>query len=137
MNKWKIWTAFLTVFATGIIVGVLGVGLVMQHHFKPPRDHAAFLKTMRQRFLEDITEKVQPDLSAIPAIKVALDETIDELDSIRNETHPKIKAVLEKGRERIKAHLTPEQTKRLDQMIQDRRSGKFSFFRLPPRPPMP
>ena len=135
MKNWKVWTAFLTVFATGIIVGVVGVGLVIQQHFERPRDMGKFHTTMRARLVKDIVDTVQPDESAIPAIREAVDETLAELEKVRTDTQPRVKAILEKGRKRIIAHLTPEQAVLRDRMAEERKRGKFGFFRLPPPPP--
>lgn len=135
MKNWKIWTAFLSVFITGIIVGVVGVGFVLQHHFGKPRDTARFKAMMKERLLSEIREEVRPDASAIPGISKAIEELIEELGAIRKEAHPRVKAAFEKGKEQMKLHLTPEQSKRLDELSAKRRKGKFGFLRLPPPPP--
>ena len=135
MKNWKIWTAFLTVFASGIIVGVVGVGLVIQHHFDQEKDHAEFRETLKHRFMTHFIEEVQPDTKDIPAIKTAMSETMDELEKIRAETGPRFKAILEKGNKKIKSYLTGEQIKRFDEMIDSFKKRRFNFLRLPPPPP--
>lgn len=135
MKNWKVWTSFLTVFVAGVLVGVLGVGIALKLHFAPPRDQAQFHNMMRARILGTIKKEVRPDPAAIPAIEAAIDQSMQELETIRKEMHPRIKGAFDKGKERIKAHLTPEQRKRFDAVIKERREGKFDFFRLPPPPP--
>lgn len=135
MRNWKIWTAFLTVFITGIIVGVVGVGLVLNHHFGNRGDVASFHANMRERMIRDIREDVRPNPDALPAIEAAIDATLQELRAIRREADPRVRAALSNGRDRIRAHLTPEQAERFDRMIEARRNGKFGFLRLPPPPP--
>ena len=135
MRNWKVWAAFSAVFIAGITVGVVSVGLIIQHHFEKPTDRATFQATMQARLVDDIVDTVQPDESAIPAIREAVAETMEELDRIRTETQPRIRAVFEKARERIITHLTPEQISRFDQMHEDRKIGRFGFLRLPPPPP--
>lgn len=135
MKKWKIWTAFLTVFAAGILVGMAGLGLVLKHHFAPPENPAEFHRHIQQRMLEDFLESVQPDPSAIPAIQAVLNQVFEELNAIRDATRPRLEMILKNGEKRIKTHLTPEQAARFDRMIKERRRGGPGFLRLPPPPP--
>lgn len=135
MKNWKIWTAFLTVFASGIIIGVVGVGLIIQHQFPPGKNPAEFQKAIKHRFMTNFIEEVQPDANDIPAIEAAMDETMNEFDAVRTETGPRFKAILEKGNERIRSHLTEEQVERFDEMIDDFKKRRFNFLRFPPPPP--
>ncbi len=135
MKNWKIWTAFLTVFAAGIIAGAVGVGVIMKYHFMPPRNPAEFRQIMRQRLLDDIMENVHPDPAAIPDIKETLHQILNEVEEIRREMHPRIKGIFENGKERIKAHLTPDQAIKFDKMTEEQKKGRFGFLRLPPPPP--
>jgi len=135
MKHWKIWTAFIAVFVSGILVGVTGLGLVIQHRLTPPKDTKQFKSMIRERVLKELQEEVRPDVAALPAITRILDETFNKLESIRKETRPRVKGTFMEGVERVKKHLTPEQSQRLDVMVEKRKKRRFSLFRLPPPPP--
>ncbi|QGY40524.1 hypothetical protein GM415_10435 [Pseudodesulfovibrio cashew] len=135
MSKWRVWTAFLTVFVCGVLVGVTGLGLFLRQHFRPPEDPSAFRKEMRERVLTDLREEVRPSPGAMAAIAEIVDATQDELEAIREETFPRVEAAFAKGKERISEHLTPEQRKRFEVLLEKRHKGEMGLFRLPP--PMP
>lgn len=135
MGNWKVWTTLGSVFITGIIVGVVGVGVFMQHHFEGPREKGHFRERVKARMMEDIIDEVEPAPSAIPVIAQIIDEAALKLDTLRQENRPKFKAVFNELKIRISAELTPEQTKRFEELIDKRRKGRFGFLRLPPPPP--
>ncbi|MDD3312899.1 hypothetical protein [Pseudodesulfovibrio sp.] len=134
MQRWKIWTAFLTVFAAGVIVGVAGLGLVLKHHFAPPRNPAEFHQKMRRHMVDDFMESVRPDAAKAPAIRREIESVFDRLDALREDTRPRIEAILKDGEARIKAQLTREQAERFDRLIKDKRRGP-GLLELPPPPP--
>ncbi|BDQ33581.1 hypothetical protein [Pseudodesulfovibrio portus] len=135
MKNRKVWTAFLSVFVAGVIVGAAGLGMTLRFHMKPPRDRQEFHAKVRSHLLEELVEEVRPDKAAIPAIAASLDQTLHELEAIRESVDPKVKATFERGHERIRQQLTPEQIKRFDAMLENMRTGKFGLFRPPPPPP--
>lgn len=135
MKSMKVWASFIAVFVSGAVVGVLGLGLVLQHHFAPPKDKANFHLRMRDHALNEIRKEVGPDPAAMPYIKEILTTMTKELDNIRKETHPRIKDVFKRSQIKIKEHLTLDQASRFDEMIRKRREGRGGLFRLPPPPP--
>lgn len=137
MGNWKVWTAFISVFIAGTIVGVVGVGLVMQHQFSRAHSHGEFREMMKNRMLSEIRDEVRPDASAMPEIEKILNDLTRELEAFRKTNQPRIKKIFENGKQRIRQHLTPEQAKRFDAMSEKRRKGNFGFLRFPPPPPPP
>lgn len=135
MNNWKIWVAFLSVFAAGILAGVVGFGFVLKMHFGSPPPPGEFHKMIQSHMLEDIKKEVRPDDAAMPEIKAAIEQVMTEMDALRQENDPKVQAIFDKGRERIEAQLTPEQVERFKKLRDKRRKGKFGFFEFPPPPP--
>lgn len=135
MKNWKIWTAFLAVFAAGVLAGVVGLGLTLKHQMGRGESPEAFRQKMRAHMMEDIREEVRPAKEALPEIEKAVDQVLEEVWAIRQEARPKLKEVFERGRKRIEAQLTPEQIKRFDALREERRKGDFGFLRLPPPPP--
>ena len=134
MQRWKVWTAFLTVFAAGVIVGVAGLGLTMKMHMAPPKDPAEFHRRMRQHMVEEFMETVRPDPDRKAEAEAVLNSIFDRLDGLREDTRPQIEAILKDGKEQLKSLLTPEQAARFDRMIEEkRRPGPFG---PPPPPPM-
>ncbi|CCH48569.1 hypothetical protein [Pseudodesulfovibrio piezophilus] len=138
MQNWKVWTSFLTVFVAGAIVGIIGTGIFLKFHFTPPKDASSFRAMMRHHFLEEITDEVNPDPTAIPAITTIIDESLAELDHARQDMHIRLKGILKKGRDKIMTHLTPEQQERFDRLIRERKAGRKGMLNfLPPPPPPP
>ena len=135
MKRWKIWTAFLSVFAVGVLVGVVGVGVFLKHHFSMPSDPETFRESMKTRIVEKIVDRVEPDAAALPEIEAIVDDVVTDMDAVRSEAFPKIKATLERARTRLEQTLTPEQMERFDEMIEERRQGRFGLLQLPPPPP--
>ena len=134
MQRWKVWTAFLTVFAAGVIVGVAGLGLVMKIHMAPPKNPAEFHQRMRQHMVEEFMETVRPDPDRRTEAKAAISAVFDRLDALREDTRPRIEAILKDGEQRIKSLLTPEQAARFDRLIEEKkRPGPFG---PPPPPPL-
>lgn len=135
MKNWKVWAAFLSVFLCGALVGVIITGHVAKRQFVPPKDHAEIRQIIRARALDSIRDEVAPSPEAMAEIETIVDQTLTELTAIRREVFPRIQRVFNRGKERIKEHLTPEQQARLEAMVEERQKGRFGFFRLPPPPP--
>lgn len=135
MGNWKIWTVLGSVFFAGIVVGVVGFGVVLKHHFDGPKDPAQFRMKIKHHILEEIIDEVEPNPEAIPAITEIIDDVTLQLETFRRENHPRIRAIFENGKERISALLTPEQQERFEKFTEKRRKRKFGLFRLPPPPP--
>jgi Spy/CpxP family protein refolding chaperone len=53
-------------------------------------------------------------------VKTVLDETRDEFRTLSAECRPRYDAIRQKGRERIRALLTPEQQQRFDAKVAER-----------------
>jgi Spy/CpxP family protein refolding chaperone len=136
MKHWKVWGAFLAVFAAGAVVGVMGLAFVLQQQFGRPMDHADFRQKMQARLMADLVDTVRPDKAALPAIEKALNQTLDELDAHRAKERPEIEAILENGKKALFEYLTPEQRQRFEKMEKDHKGHKFGFLRLPPPPPL-
>ena len=135
MKNWKIWTAFLSVFAAGIFTGVLGTGLYMQNHFAKPKTMKEFHERLRNRFMDRMIKEVRPDEDKIPAIKEIVSRTTREVESVRQKAHPQVKGIFKSSEAQIKKLLTQEQAKRFDKMLEHMKKRRFSLFRLPPPPP--
>jgi len=134
MLRWKVWAAFLTVFAAGVIVGAAGLGLMLKLHFAPPKDPVAFHQKMRRHMVEEFMEAVRPEAAKVPAIRQEIESVFDQLDALREDIRPRTATILKDSEVRIKALLTPEQAERFDQLIKEKRRGP-GLLELPPPPP--
>ncbi|XPV75601.1 MAG: hypothetical protein ACNI27_13275 [Desulfovibrio sp.] len=135
MKNWKVWAAFLAVFAAGALAGVLGSGLYMQSKFSHKMKPQEFRKEMRERFMARLIDEVNPDKEKYPAIKESIRISVEEMGAFRAKMQPQIRDIFQRGEERVKAHLTPEEIVKFDKMLEKLHRRKFGLFKFPPPPP--
>ena len=114
-TRLKIWLVVVGVFALGCLSGVALDGAYRLRAAGRDRggEHA--------RRGQDIFERMRGDLSLTDEqarqVKAVLDETRDEYRTLSAECRPRYDAIRQKGRERIRALLTPEQQQRFDAKV--------------------
>jgi Spy/CpxP family protein refolding chaperone len=118
-TRLKIWLVVVGVFALGCLSGVALDGAYRLR--AAGRDHAG---EHGRRGGQDIFERMRSDLSLTDEqarqVKTVLDETRDEFRTLSAECRPRYDAIRQKGRERIRALLTPEQQQRFDAKVAER-----------------
>jgi Spy/CpxP family protein refolding chaperone len=114
-TRLKIWLVVVGVFALGCLSGVALDGAYRLR--AAGRDRAG----EHARRGQDIFERMRGDLSLTDEqarqVKAVLDETRDEYRTLSAECRPRYDAIRQKGRERIRALLTPEQQQRFDAKV--------------------
>ena len=117
-TRLKIWLVVVGVFALGCLSGVAFDGAYRLR--AAGRDRAG----ERGHRGQDIFERMRADLSLTDEqarqVKTVLDETRDEFRTLSAECRPRYDAIRQKGRERIRALLTPEQQQRFDAKVAER-----------------
>jgi Spy/CpxP family protein refolding chaperone len=119
-TRLKIWLVVVGVFALGCLSGVALDGAYRLR--AAGRERA--VEHNGHRGGQDIFERMRSDLSLTDEqarqVKTVLDETRDEFRTLSAECRPRYDAIRQKGRERIRALLTPEQQQRFDAKVAER-----------------
>lgn len=117
-TRLKIWLVVVGVFALGCLSGVALDGAYRLR--AAGRDRAG----ERGHHGQDVFERMRADLNLTEEqarqVKAVLDETRDEFRTLSAECRPRYDAIRQKGRERIRALLTPEQQQRFDAKVAER-----------------
>ncbi|WP_207264431.1 hypothetical protein [Desulfovibrio sp. Huiquan2017] len=137
MTRWKIWTAFLTVFLAGALSGVAGTGLFIRHRLAPPPNREAFRAEVTERLTSTLSAELHLTDEATRAVRAEVAATLDRLETVHAELRPKAEVIVAEGIEQVKRHLTEGQQEELDELIKRNREKPFGIFRLPPPPPPP
>lgn len=107
----------LAVFLMGFAAGILSMSLYQRAtgsgpHYedrKPPQDH--LLEKMSKRLNLSPEQKEQ--------IRAILEETFQKYSEIRKDMEPRINAVRQQSRDRIRALLSKEQLPEFEKMVQE------------------
>lgn len=118
-TRLKIWLVVVGVFALGCLSGFALDGAYRLR--AAGRDNAG---EHGRHGGHDIFERMRADLNLTDEqarqVKTVLDETRDEFRTLSAECRPRYDAIRQKGRERIRALLTPEQQQRFDAKVAER-----------------
>jgi hypothetical protein len=133
MSRFKLWLGVLMVFILGVLAGSFGVSEYHLHRFGDmmgPGPMPFPPKAMLPRLLNSLDRELELTASQQKKIRIILEDAITSFEKFRAEYHPEMISIKEKADSRIKALLTPEQTRKFNQMTE-----RFSRHRFPP-PPM-
>lgn len=112
MKRLKAIAGITAIFALGIMTGVLGTGLLVEHRIES--FHEKGFRSIRPMFMK----KIGKQLDLTPAQRVEVDKILvqlrSELREIRQGFRPKIKSAFDNSFEQIKTNLTEPQKKKLD-----------------------
>jgi Spy/CpxP family protein refolding chaperone len=134
MKKWKLVVGVASVFILGLLVGSMGAGLYMKHHFSRPKGdpsemRAFLLKRFSQKL--DLTEGQRNEFKAI------IDQVGERLEEHFRKTHSEIGEIVEPGFSQMRKLLSPDQQEKFDELIErlERHRKKRPKFGLPGPPP--
>lgn len=124
MKRLKAIAGITAIFALGILTGVLGTGLMVEHRIE------SFHKKGFKPVCPMLMKKIDKQLDLTPDQRVEVDKILvqlrSELREIRHGFRPKIKSAFDNSFDQIKAHLTGPQKKQLD--ILKKELPAYSFF---------
>ena len=143
MNRFKLATGIVLIFALGVLCGVLGSGMYFKNrveHFQEAGPHAR-----KEMLMQRLTHQLNLTPQQQEKIAAIFDDMREQLFKLRKEMKPGHERIREHGHARIKAILSPEQQKQFDEMsarLRKRHHGKRPPFgdHKPgggPRPPYP
>lgn len=109
----------LVVFALGTICGVLGTHLF----YKCRMDSIISARgaNREERLMEMLDRKLDLNATQEVQVRAILRETQEEVRQVRRQFRPQMEAAIGKGQVKISALLTPEQQKKYEQMIAERK----------------
>lgn len=116
-KKWQLVGATLAIFALGVLVGALSV------NFYHRRTEVTALVPPSELFARELSKL---NLSADQQAKVQaiLDDARNQFKNLRHESQPKVTDIRKQARERLQAVLTPEQWRKLDDDMKERRERR-------------
>jgi len=121
MKNIKALSGVILIFILGAASGVLGT-----KYFYKSRIEALICGESRT-YVESIIKRLSSDLDLgsqqISQAKIILQETSSEIKLVRRQFHPQMEAIMEKGFERIRIILRPEQREKFDKIILLREVG--------------
>jgi Spy/CpxP family protein refolding chaperone len=135
MRKWKVVISVALVFILGVLVGSMGTGLYMKHHFPhPKKDPSAMRALLLKRFSQklDLTDDQRNEFKAI------IDQVGERLEEHFRRTHSEVGNIIEPGFSQMRALLSPDQQEKFDELRERfKRHGKARAKFGPPGPPEP
>jgi hypothetical protein len=119
MKGWKAVAGVALVFLLGVAAG--GVGMYRYHRKTFDRFARGGPEMVSEFFIRKLSRELSLDASQKERIEAIVRRTAGEAREVRQQFHPKIEEILEKGRREVRAELRPEQQRRFDEIMAERR----------------
>jgi hypothetical protein len=127
MKRWKLWLGVVVIFLSGVVVGALGTGMFVKHKIGMLRKGPRFV--MEKLVLKKFTRELDLDAEQQQKIEQILNQTADELLVLHRQTFPEVRAILGRAVSHMKEHLSLEQQKKLDEIVEKAKSRRGRLFR--------
>ena len=140
MRRWQALLALAGLFLLGTVAGSLGAHLYYARALARPPGPPPFFGRPMGPMLEsrlDLSEEQRQELRQV------LEESRREAEAMRAEMAPRMREIMARNEDRIRAILTPEQAERFEELRRRHRRRSERFFggphgrRGPRRPPRP
>jgi Spy/CpxP family protein refolding chaperone len=134
MKKWKLVVGVASVFILGLLVGSMGAGLYMKHHFPRPKGDPAEVRTF---LLNRFSHKLDLSEEQRNEFKVIIDQVGGRLEEHFRRTHSEVGNIIEPGFSQMRAVLSPDQQEKFDELIErlERHRKNRPKFGVPGPPP--
>lgn len=138
MKDMKLWLGLLVLFLSGVCVGGLGTWMIAEQRVmdsltrEPQPFHKAIMSKLTREL--DLNESQRARIAEI------VSNSQDELAALRERLRPEREEILRRGREALKAELSPEQQAKFDEIhrkMEERRSKMGRGRRGGPRHEQP
>ena len=114
--RWKLISGLLLVFVLGILAGSVGTGIYLKHRLVPLIKEPGARKSF-------IMEKLSKKLNLTPDQQIKIEPIVNQMIEKRREfyrkSRPEIKKIMDQGFAKIKAELSEDQKKKLDELRED------------------
>ncbi len=117
-SRWKTILALLAIFLAGGVTGWLLHPAPRFPH--PPRGSRELATHLNRRFERELA----PTSEQVQAMAPFIEKAANELDRVRGENDNLIRTVMRDLHAQIRPILTPEQIRKLEEMVQRRRDRK-------------
>lgn len=110
MNR-RIYGYFVLIFVLGLIVGAVGTVVYAWNsgHWRQPFG--------RRRLVRNLTRDLKLNDAQVKQLNQIIDQTSKKFDAVHQQVEPQFDAVRKESRDQIRAILTPEQSKKFDDMV--------------------
>lgn len=116
MTKWKVWLIIATVFASGVVIGVVGNQFCWRHTIRGILHRGP--EAVRQVVMKKLTAELNLTKDQQEELQDILEETQFQLQQLRVKYHPQMEEIINNGVATMKTRLTPEQQKKLDALYE-------------------
>lgn len=137
MNRLKLWTGIILIFALGALAGSLVTGSLVKQRVVKFRERGP---EKRKAFM---IKKLNRELNLTEAQRVKIEQIIDQTHEkffqLREKHRPEFRKIREQSFELMKKELNEEQKQKLDEIKQKfkKRFKKRGRSKRPPPPPRP
>jgi Spy/CpxP family protein refolding chaperone len=113
------------------LLGLLGGALSTHFYYKCRSDHGRGLHGQQRE--EFLVNRLDRELSFTPTqkeqVKVIVRETMQEIRQVRRQFRPQMEAIIEKSQQKVDVLLTPEQRKKFEKIIAERKERARNWDR--------
>lgn len=130
MNRFKLVTGIVLLFALGVLTGVLGANMYFKYRFERFRDAGPTAR--KELLMERFTRRLDLTPQQQEKISVIFEEMREGLFALRTKHQPELEEIRARSHARIKAILNPDQQEKFDEMIErlkQRRRDRVAPFR--------
>ncbi len=129
MNRLKLATGIILIFALGVLTGVFGSGMYFKQRVEHFRESGP--QTRKELLMKRLTRRLDLTPQQQEKVTVIFEEMREQLFNLRTKHKPDMERIREQGHARIKAILTAEQKIQFDEMtarLKKRMHGKRPPF---------
>jgi len=119
MKGWKAVAGVVLVFFLGVLAG--GIGVYRFHRHRMDRFFRGEPGAMSASLVHRLSRDLDLDASQRERVEAIARRTHEEMREVRQQNRPRVEEILERGRREIRAALRPEQQRRFDEIVEERR----------------
>lgn len=125
VRDFKLWLGLVALFISGVCVGAFGTWIIAEKHIMESVVHERF--PAPQAVTRRLVRELNLDDAQRQHIESIVMHTHEELKALRDRVRPERRRIMEQSLQAMKAGLTPEQQRKLEEIhkrFEDRRTHK-------------